>query len=309
MPSLTYARAALLVCTVLAAAGCAVQPVVYERPPQRAELLVVMDAPPALPIYDQPPCPYEGYHWAPGYWAWAGPGYYWVPGTWVMPPRVGVYWTPGYWAFVSGGRYEFHSGYWGERVGYYGGINYGGGYSGNGFVGGRWEGKAYRYNGAVTNVTNVVNVRNVYHETVINNVTVNNTTRVSYSGGQGGARSERTADERNAERMPHLQPTDLQLRHEHDAVANRAPSTPEVNRTRMPTEAIPEAPREVPRPMEQAAHATVPTQPAAAPVSSRPAEAPRAADRDASRREHAKPKPKPKPKPKNDDRDDRDRPQ
>ena len=74
--------------------------------------------------------PYDGYHWIPGYWAWGGVGYYWVPGTWVMPPRVGVFWTPGYWGFVAGGRYEFHAGYWGERVGFYGGINYGGGYFG-----------------------------------------------------------------------------------------------------------------------------------------------------------------------------------
>jgi hypothetical protein len=215
MPSLTPTRVTLIACTVLAAAGCTVQPVVYEPP--RAAVLAVMDAPPALPIYEQPPCPYEGYHWIPGYWAWGAADYYWVPGTWVMPPRVGVFWTPGYWGFVAGGRYEFHGGYWGERVGFYGGINYGGGYFGTGFVGGRWEGNAYRYNAAVTNV---VNVHNVYRETVINNVTINNVTRVSYSGGQGGARSERTEEERNVERMPHLPPTDLQLHHERDATSN-----------------------------------------------------------------------------------------
>jgi WXXGXW repeat (2 copies) len=221
---------------------------------------VVMEAPPALPIYDQPPCPYDGYHWIPGYWGWGGADYYWVPGTWAMPPRVGVFWTPGYWGFVAGGRYEFHGGYWGERVGFYGGINYGGGYFGSGFVGGRWEGSAYRYNAAVTNVTNV---RNVYRETVINNVTINNVTRVSYSGGQGGARSERTEDERNVERLPHLPPTDLQLHHERDAVTNpalsvrqnqgRPPiaatprpgafSAPEATSARLPATAIPEESR------------------------------------------------------------------
>ena len=26
--------------------------------------------PPALPVYDQPLCPGDGYLWAPGYWAW-----------------------------------------------------------------------------------------------------------------------------------------------------------------------------------------------------------------------------------------------
>ena len=29
-------------------------------------------APPALPVYAQPPCPGDGYIWTPGYWAWAG---------------------------------------------------------------------------------------------------------------------------------------------------------------------------------------------------------------------------------------------
>ncbi len=234
MPSLTPARVTLLACTALAAAGCTVQPVVY-APPPRAAVLVVMEAPPALPIYDQPPCPYEGYHWIPGYWAWGAADYYWVPGTWVMPPRVGVFWTPGYWGFVAGGRYEFHGGYWGERVGFYGGINYGGGYFGTGFVGGRWEGNAYRYNAAVTNV---VNVHNVYRETVINNVTINNVTRVSYSGGQGGARSERTEEERNAERLPHSPPTDLQLHQERDAATNPALSARQ-NQGRPPIAATP----------------------------------------------------------------------
>jgi len=47
--------------------------------------------PPALPVYEQPPCPAEGYLWTPGYWAYdydAG-DYYWVPGTWVLAPQVG----------------------------------------------------------------------------------------------------------------------------------------------------------------------------------------------------------------------------
>ena len=48
-------------------------------------------APPALPVYEQPLCPAEGYLWEPGYWAW-GPdyGYYWVPGTWVLAPEPGL---------------------------------------------------------------------------------------------------------------------------------------------------------------------------------------------------------------------------
>jgi len=89
--------------------------------------------------------------WTPGYWGWGGGGYYWVPGTWVQPPRVGVLWTPAYWGFV-GGVYRFHAGYWGPHVGYYGGINYGFGYVGVGFAGGRWVGNSFAYNRSVNNV-------------------------------------------------------------------------------------------------------------------------------------------------------------
>src|SRR5665213_4011422 len=81
-------------------------------------------APPALPVYTQPPCPRDGYLWTPGYWAWGSEGYFWVPGVWVAPPRVGVLWTPGYWGF-GGGIYAWHAGYWGPHVGFYGGVNYG----------------------------------------------------------------------------------------------------------------------------------------------------------------------------------------
>ena len=116
--------------------------------------------PPALPVYTQPPCPQDGFLWTPGYWAYGPAGYYWVPGVWVAPPRVGLLWTPGYWGFVGGG-YGWHAGYWGPHVGFYGGINYGFGYGGVGFVGGRWDGGRFAYNTAVVNVNRTV-IRNVY---------------------------------------------------------------------------------------------------------------------------------------------------
>ena len=45
-------------------------------------------APPAIPVYEQPPCPVDGYLWVPGYWAWDDDegDYYWVPGYWSAPP-------------------------------------------------------------------------------------------------------------------------------------------------------------------------------------------------------------------------------
>src|SRR5882757_7324139 len=66
-------------------------------------------APPAIPVYEQPQCPGEGYIWTPGYWAYGDDDYYWVPGTWVMAPEPGLLWTPGYWGFADG-VYVFHRG-------------------------------------------------------------------------------------------------------------------------------------------------------------------------------------------------------
>jgi hypothetical protein len=114
-------------------------------------------APPPLPGYDQPPIPGEGYIWIPGYWAWnaSAADYYWTPGTWARPPRPGVLWTPGYWRYRDG-RYAFVGGYWAPKVGFYGGVNYGYGYAGSGYRGGRWEGDHFRYNAAVNNLVAAV---------------------------------------------------------------------------------------------------------------------------------------------------------
>ena len=69
-----------------------------------------------------------------------------------MPaPYVGALWTPGYWGW-GGGLYLWHPGYWGPHVGYYGGVNYGGGYMGIGFAGGVWHGGAFAYNSAAVHV-------------------------------------------------------------------------------------------------------------------------------------------------------------
>ena len=147
-------------------------------------------APPELPVYDQPICPGDGYIWTPGYWAYGDDDYYWVPGTWVLAPEVGFLWTPGYWGWGDGG-YIFHDGYWGPQIGFYGGINYGFGYFGHGYEGGRWDNGHFFYNRAVTNV-NVTVIHNVYETRVANNTTV---TRVSYNGGNGGVNERPTARE------------------------------------------------------------------------------------------------------------------
>jgi len=179
--------------------------------------------PPVLPVYTQPPCPQDGFLWTPGYWAYGPAGYYWVPGVWVAPPRVGLLWTPGYWGFV-GGAYGWHAGYWGPHVGFYGGLDYGFGYGGVGFVGGAWSGGVFRYNTAVVNVDRTV-VRNVYVDrTVINNTTIVNN-HTSFNG-QGGVTARPTADEQRWSHEQHFQPTANQMAHEqtfrndHNALAS-----------------------------------------------------------------------------------------
>jgi hypothetical protein len=186
----------------------------------RAQIAVgisVHIGPPVLPVYVQPVCPAPGYIWTPGYWGYGDDGYYWVPGTWVIAP-VGMLWTPGYWGW-GGGVYMWHGGYWGPHVGFYGGINYGFGYGGVGFVGGEWRGGVFNYNRSVTNV-NVTVIHNTYNQTVINNNTTIN--RTSFNGGTGGVTAQPTAAEQAAAKEQHVQPTAEQTQHEHAASTNRA---------------------------------------------------------------------------------------
>lgn len=176
-------------------------------------------APPALPVYTQPPCPADGYLWMPGYWAYGPAGYYWVPGTWVLPPQPGLLWTPGYWGY-TGGVYAWHAGYWGTHVGYYGGVHYGFGYVGTGFQGGYWSGGRFLYNTAVTRV-NTVNVHNVYNKTVVVNNTYVNNKRVSYNG-RGGVTARPTPAERQFANQQRVPPSARQQEHERYASTNRA---------------------------------------------------------------------------------------
>ena len=172
--------------------------------------------PPALPVYEQPEMPADGYLWTPGYWAWGPEGYYWVPGTWVEPPSAGLLWTPGYWGW-SNGVYLFNTGYWGPHIGFYGGVNYGFGYGGVGFEGGYWRGGGFYYNRAVMNVGSV-HVTNVYEKTVI----VNNNTHVSFNGGAGGTAARPTPTEMAAAHEHHVEPTSMQTEHAHAASTNHA---------------------------------------------------------------------------------------
>jgi hypothetical protein len=146
--------------------------------------------PPPLPEEDQPTLPQDGSLWTPGYWYWRDRGYFWIPGAWMRPPRVGFLWTPGYWA-AAGTVFVFHPGHWGATVGFYGGVNYGYGYFGNGYSGGHWIGTSFAYNSAVNHVDPVV-----AHHTYAESVPDQRSRELpSYTGGPRSGGSTHTASQ------------------------------------------------------------------------------------------------------------------
>lgn len=175
--------------------------------------------PPPIPSYAQPAMPEEGYLWMPGFWAWRKdvPDYYWVPGTWVRPPRAGLLWTPPYWSRVDG-SYFFHGGYWAEAVGFYGGVDYGHGYSGDGYRGGRWDNDVFFYNSAANNFGSL-NIAHAYDHAI---APENNSARVSFNGGRNGTKARPTPDQEALARAAHVAPTDAQLRHFEMAAKDRS---------------------------------------------------------------------------------------
>jgi len=178
--------------------------------------LSVSIAPPVLPVYTQPMFPGEGYIWTPGYWSYTEDGgYYWVPGTWVEAPEVGLLWTPGYWGW-SAVLYVWNVGYWGPEVGFYGGVDYGYGYIGNGYAGGYWNGGRFFYNSQVNNINTTI-IHNVYRKTVVEHAT-----RVSYNGGRGGIRARPTAKQEAFAHERHVPPAAVQREHETAARADRS---------------------------------------------------------------------------------------
>ncbi|ABF41752.1 hypothetical protein Acid345_2751 [Candidatus Koribacter versatilis Ellin345] len=173
-------------------------------------------APPPLPVYDQPPIPAVGYIWTPGFWAWSDDGYYWVPGTWVQPPEVGLLWTPGYWGWNDDqSAFAWNDGYWGPEVGFYGGVDYGYGYTPDGYYGGEWRGRDFYYNRAVNNVTSV-HITNVYEKQVVTHTTVE---RVSYNG-PGGAQAKPTPKQVQAKQQKKVDVTPVQKQHVQAAKSN-----------------------------------------------------------------------------------------
>ena len=252
MRSFHFARLLLIAFLVLITAGVSLAQVEF----------AISFGPPPLPVYEQPPLPAEGYIWVPGYWAfdYDYDDYYWIPGTWVLAPEPGYLWTPGYWAWNED-RFFFHEGYWGPRVGFYGGIPYGFGYPGEGYEGGRWEGEHFFYNRAVSNV-NVTDIHNVYNTTVVENTTVN---RISYDGGEGGITARPTPQDEIAARDRHLPPVAAQTQHVQAARGNPQLRA-SVNRGKPPIAATP-------RPAAFSGHGVVAARQAGGPYHPAPARA------------------------------------
>ena len=113
--------------------------------------------------------------------------------------------------------YVFHDGYWAPEVGFYGGIDYGFGYTGDGYEGGYWNNGAFFYNTAVNNITNS-SVTNVFHKPV----TDRNRSRISHNGGPGGVRARPTSAQLAIAREHRVPATAEQRRHAEAAARNPA---------------------------------------------------------------------------------------
>jgi hypothetical protein len=124
----------------------------------------------------------------------------------VLAPQPGFLWTPGYWGW-GGDGFLFNEGYWGPSVGFYGGIDYGFGYFGHGYEGGRWQNGHFFYNTAANHVDGR-SIHNVYNERVNAGAS-----RVSFNGGNGGINARATSQEEEAVRGSHVGPVASQTQH------------------------------------------------------------------------------------------------
>lgn len=179
----------------------------------------ISTAPPPIPSYAQPAIPEEGYLWMPGFWARRADvrDYYWVPGTWVKPPRAGLLWTPPYWTRVDSG-FVFNPGYWADTIGFYGGIDYGYGYAGNGYQGGRWDNGTFFYNRTANNLGSL-NIAHAYEQNIAAH---NQSGRVSFNGGSRGTTAPPTPQQETLARDQHVPPTPEQQQHFEMAAKDRS---------------------------------------------------------------------------------------
>jgi hypothetical protein len=151
-----------------------------------------------------------------------------------------VLWTPPYWGW-NGNAYLFHSGYWGSSVGFYGGINYGYGYGGNGYRGGRWQGNHFAYNTAVNNVS----ATHVHYSYADRTAISSHASSVSYNGGKGGLQAQPTSRQRQLASQ-HNQPTSAQQTLSRNPQVATGNSTGNVSDRQI--QAVKQSPQEMPAP-------------------------------------------------------------
>ena len=176
-------------------------------------------APPALPVYVQPPLPHRATYGrqATGRMAMRGTIGFREYG---FRRRERAFCGRRATGDSEADSMRWHPGYWGPHVGFYGGVNYGFGYGGVGFFGGEWRGGVFAYNRAVANFGGV-HVTNVYEDrTVIEHNTIVNTNHVSFNGG-AGIQARPSPKEIQAEHEHHMQPTANQMQHESIAAQDR----------------------------------------------------------------------------------------
>ncbi len=101
----------------------------------------------------------------PRYWSYGDDGYYWVPGAWVPVPYEALCGHPPIGAGPAASTSSIPA-TGGRTSATYGGVNYGFGYMGVGFVGGMWRGHDFVYNTAIMHV-NERFVHNTYADRAI----------------------------------------------------------------------------------------------------------------------------------------------
>ena len=120
-------------------------------------------------------------------------------------------WTPGYWAWSDTDHdYVFHSGYWAPTVGYYGGIDYGFGYTSEGYQGGYWRNRQFYYNRAVNDL-------GAAHVASYANQAFAPANHISFNGGRGGTTARPSQAQLAMAREHHIGPTPVQIQHQQTA--------------------------------------------------------------------------------------------
>jgi hypothetical protein len=101
-------------------------------------------------------------------------------------------------------------------VGFYGGINYGNGYTGSGYTGGRWQGNVFMHNTAVSKVDHTI-----VHNTYVDRTVVREIKGPNHAfNGQGGITAQPSGKEVEAGRAPHQAPTKEQVSQAQEAHNN-----------------------------------------------------------------------------------------